>query len=78
MPLRKSASLKENSDERTRRNRARAAAKKAGLKIEGKQVHHKDGNNLNNAPSNLSTVLRSEHGKQHGRGNGKRGKGSCK
>ena len=73
MPLKKSASLKENSDERLRRYHAREAAKKAGLKVEGRDVHHKNGNNNDNRPSNLSTVLRSEHGKKHGRGNGKRG-----
>lgn len=77
MPLKKSATKKEDSDERLRRYHGRAAAEKKFGKaaIKGKTVHHKDGNNMNNAPSNLELKSRAEHGKEHGRGNGKRGKG---
>ena len=76
MPLKKTATLHANNLERNRRNRARAVAKKlfGASKIKGKQVHHKNGNNLDNKPSNLSLKTQKAHGKEHGRGNGKRGK----
>ena len=76
MPLKKSATKKEDSDERLRRYHARAAAEKKFGKaaLKGKTVHHKDHNNLNNSPSNLELKTRAAHGKEHGRGNGKRGK----
>lgn len=77
MPLKKSATKKEDSDERLRRYHGRAAAEKKFGKaaIKGKTVHHKDGNNMNNAPGNLELKTREAHGKEHGRGNGKRGTG---
>ena len=66
--------------ERNRRNRARAIGKKkfGAAAIKGKQVHHKNGNNLDNRPCNLCLVNPSTHGKKHGRGNGKRGTGTAK
>lgn len=77
MPLKKSASREENNKERLRRYHARKAAEKKYGKaaVKGKTVHHKDGDNTNNAPSNLELKTRQEHGREHGRGNGKRGKG---
>jgi len=36
-----------------------------GLDIEGLSVHHKDGNRHNNEPSNLETMLQSEHAREH-------------
>lgn len=83
MPLKKtgnkSRDKKREAKERLKRYHARQAAiKKYGKsKVDGKEVHHKDGNNTNNAPSNLTMRSKKSHGKKHGRGNGKRGaKGS--
>jgi len=76
MPLKKTATKKANNLERNRRNRARRIASKifGKSRIKGKQVHHKDGNNLNNRKSNLSLKTIKSHAKKHGRGKGKRGK----
>lgn len=78
MPLRKNTKnfKKEDSAERLRRYHAREAGKKkfGEEAIKGKQIHHKDGNNNNNSPSNLELVDPKKHGTKHGRGNGKRGK----
>jgi hypothetical protein len=76
MPLKKSATKKQDSDERLRRYHARQAAiKKFGAAaVKGMTVHHKDQNNKNNDPGNLELKSRSAHGKEHGRGNGARGK----
>jgi hypothetical protein len=42
------------------------AERKVGGKIyPGRVVHHKDGNKLNNDPSNLQVMSRSDHGKLH-------------
>ena len=55
MPLKKTASKEENNAERLRRYHGRKAAEKKFGKaaLKGKTVHPKDGNNLNNSPSNL-------------------------
>lgn len=76
MPLRKSASKKEDSAERLRRYHARKAAEKKFGKaaLKGKQVHHKNENNTDNRGSNLELKTPKAHGKDHGRGNGFRGK----
>jgi len=78
MPLRKDTPnyKKADANERLKRYHARQAAiKKYGADaVKGKTVHHKDHNNKNNSPSNLELKTRSAHGKEHGRGNGKRGK----
>ena len=78
MPLRKSTPNYKKADakERLKRYHAREAAKKKfGKKaVEGRTVHHKNGNNKDNSPSNLTLKSRKAHGKAHGRGNGKRGK----
>ena len=39
---------------RSDRNKARRVAKKAGIKIAGKDVHHKDNNPANNKRKNLT------------------------
>lgn len=80
MPLKKSASKKQNNERRLDNIHARKAAEKkyGKSKIKGKQVHHKDGNQKNNSPSNLELVSAKEHGAMHGRGNGKRGNGRIK
>lgn len=71
---------KRESAERKKRYRARAAAKKkyGEAAIKGKDVHHKDGNNDNNGSKNIGLSSKSSHGKKHGRGNGKKGKGTLK
>jgi len=40
---------------RASRNRARRRVKNSGVNVEGKDVHHKDGNANNNSMSNLTT-----------------------
>jgi len=76
MPLRKSAGRKAESRERGVRARARSVAiKKFGQsRVSGMDVHHKNGNNKDNRPSNLSLKAHGLHAKKHGRGNGRRGK----
>lgn len=64
-------STKRQSEERQKRRLAVRAAKEAGKYVNGKDVHHKDGNRKNNSPSNLSMVDKSAHGKKHGRGHKK-------
>jgi hypothetical protein len=80
MPLKKSAGKKAENKERTTRARARAAAiKKFGkAAVKGKDVHHKNGNNKDNRPSNLGIKAHGSHGKSHGRTHGKRGTRSLK
>jgi len=82
MPLRKSTPnyKKQDADERLKRYHANEAGKKKYGKaaVKGKTIHHKDGNNKNNSPSNLELKSRKAHGAEHGRGNGKRGKGTTK
>lgn len=80
MPLKKSASKKQNNERRLDNIHARKVAEKkyGKSKIKGKQVHHKDGNQKNNAPGNLELISAKEHGAMHGRGNGKRGNGRIK
>jgi hypothetical protein len=80
MPLKKSASKKENNERRLDNIHARNAAEKKYGKsaIKGKQVHHKDGNQKNNSASNLELTTAKKHGAMHGRGNGKRGTGKIK
>ena len=75
MPLKQSASLRQNSNERLVRSHAREAAveKYGESRVEGKQVHHKNGNNKDNRPSNLSLINPTQHGQMHGRGHGRRG-----
>lgn len=43
----------------------RVVAKRLGLKIKGKHVHHKDGNPLNNTRENLESLGASEHRIKH-------------
>lgn len=75
MPLKKTAPIKQQNEER----RLRAIARREALIIfgekalRGKQVHHKNGNNKDNSIRNLSLVDIGSHGKNHGRGHGKRG-----
>lgn len=80
MPLKKSASRKANNERRLDNIHARKAAEKKYGKaaIKGKHVHHKDGNQKNNSPSNLELISAKKHGAMHGRGNGKRGNGRIK
>ena len=37
------------------------------LDLRDKEVHHRDGNCLNNAPENLQVVTKCEHARLHGR-----------
>jgi|LULL01.1.fsa_nt_gb hypothetical protein len=55
---------------RSSRNKARRKVKKAGGKVKGKDVHHKDGNPKNNKRGNLSVQSRRKN-----RGNNKKYKG---
>lgn len=75
MPLKKSAGKKAENRERGVRAKARAIGiKKFGAsKVKGKEIHHKNGNNKDNRPSNLALKTKSAHAKLHGRGHGKRG-----
>jgi hypothetical protein len=79
MPLKKSKSHLENK-ERGIRAKARIIAKNiyGETAIKNKDVHHKDGNNKNNKPSNLSLRKHDSHAKSHGRGHGKKGNKSIK
>lgn len=52
--------------ERTVSVHKRVAEKKVGGRIyEGYEVHHKDGNKLNNRPSNIAILRKSFHRKIH-------------
>lgn len=59
---------------RMARNRARAAAERAGLakKGDGKEVDHKDGNPMNNSKSNLRVVKKSANRKKQPAHKGKK------
>lgn len=46
---------KARKEKRNSRGRARDKLKKAGVKVKGKDVHHKDGDANNNKRSNLTT-----------------------
>jgi len=49
----------EQRKNRSSRNKARRKLAKAGYKLKGKDVDHKDGNPRNNGRSNLSVVSKS-------------------
>lgn len=75
MPLKQSAGPKAENKERAIRARARAKAIKVFGKsaVKGKDVHHVNGNNEDNRPSNLKIIPHKSHGTSHGRGHGRRG-----
>jgi phage I-like protein len=75
MPLPKGTPLAVESEERAIRARTRAKAKEVfGEKaIEGKEIHHKNGNNVDNSPGNMEPLTKEEHAKKHGRSHGRRG-----
>lgn len=52
---------KKTVKERSSRNKARKILKEKGVNVAGKEIHHKDGNPKNNAPSNL-VVRKKNHG----------------
>ena len=51
----------EQKKKRASRNSARAAMKTGGVAVAGKDVHHKDGNPLNNKRSNLAATSKSKN-----------------
>lgn len=51
----------EQKKKRASRNAARRAMKAGGVAVEGKDVHHKDGNPRNNKRSNLKAVSPSKN-----------------
>ena len=51
----------EQKKKRASRNAARAARKKGGVAVAGKDVHHKDGNPKNNKRSNLTATSKSKN-----------------
>jgi hypothetical protein len=67
----KGRSTKEQSRQRQLRRLAVKAAKESGKHVEGKQVHHKNGNRKDNSPDNLSMIDIKAHGAKHGRGHKK-------
>ena len=46
---------------RSKRNTARRKAVKNGYAVKGKDVHHKDGNPLNNSIRNLAAISKSRN-----------------
>ena len=80
MPLKKTATLKMNTAARKVRAvaRAKAAIVFTPSALKGKHVHHKNGNNTDNRPSNLGLTTPGAHGKKHGRGHGKLGDGQIR
>ena len=46
---------------RASRNAARSAMKSGGVAVGGKDVHHKDGNPMNNKKSNLAVTTKSKN-----------------
>lgn len=80
MPLKKSASKAANNERRLDNYHSREKAKEyfGEAAVKGKQVHHRDGSQKNNAKSNLKLTTAKEHGAMHGSGNGKRGTGKIK
>ena len=46
---------------RASRNAARSAMKSGGVAVTGKDVHHKDGNPMNNKKSNLTVATKSKN-----------------
>jgi hypothetical protein len=71
MPLRKTATKRQESKARLLRWQARQAATKAfGAKaVKGMAVHHRNGDQTDNHPKNLKLERKDIHGKMHGRGN---------
>lgn len=51
----------EQKKKRASRNSARSAMKAGGVAVAGKDVHHKDGNPLNNKRSNLTATSKSKN-----------------
>ena len=70
MPLRKTATKRQESKARLLRWQARQAAIKHYGKraVKGMAVHHRNGDNTDNRPGNLLLELKSKHGHMHGRG----------
>jgi hypothetical protein len=55
-----------DKDGKTRSVHKRVCEKKMGGKVrDGYEVHHKDGNKLNNRPENLWALKKSTHRKNH-------------
>ena len=51
----------EQKKKRASRNAARAAMKKGGVAVAGKDIHHRDGNPKNNKRSNLTATSKSKN-----------------
>lgn len=76
MPLKKGTDITEWRKKRLHSYYARKTARRAFGEdaIRGRTIHHMNGNETDNRPSNLLPLTRDEHGKFHGAGVGTRGK----